>query len=503
MEINLVSNALLFFFVYLVYKSLARRRYRLPPSPAVSFPIIGHLHLLKHPLHRRLHQLSRISGGQILYLKLGVRRAIVVSSVDLVEECLAKNDTIFANRPHLLVDKYVGYNHRTISGSSYGDHWRSLRRIVAQDLLSVARLNGFLHIRAEEIRHLLAGLEKASRNGFSKVGLRARLSELSFNVVVRMIAGKRYFTQEKEGEQRGFLEMIKQVFEIAQTSNPQDFLPFLQWIDYGGFKKKIIPLSKELDGLFQSLVDEHRVEKKNTMIGHLNQINNSIFQHLTLQLATPCIHNTQNMILAGTDTSSVTVEWAMSLLVNHPHVLEKARKELDSQVGLHRLIDEEDLPNLPYLRSIISETFRLFPPGPLLIPHQSSEDCVVGGYDIPRGTMLLINVWAVHRDPDVWEQPTIFNPDRFEGKDQLDQKYKLLPFGVGKRACPGLGLGQRTVGLALGSLIQCFEWERTTVEEVDLHEGLGLTMPKLNPLEVMCKPRAAMYEVIQGAISQG
>ncbi|XP_073119886.1 cytochrome P450 81Q32-like [Henckelia pumila] len=497
----IISTALLFLFVYLVYRSLAPRSYRLPPSPAVSLPIIGHLHLIKQPLHRHLHHLSQICGSPIFSLKLGVRRVVVVSSPDLVEECLAKNDIIFASRPQVLMDKYVGYNHKTVSGASYGDHWRNLRRIVAQDLLSVARLNGFLHIRVDEIRHLLSGLEKASRHGFSKVELRPRLSEFTFNVIVRMMAGKRYFTQEKEGEgeQGRFLETINQVFEIAQASDPQDFLPFLQWIDYGGFKKKIVAFSKKLDGLLQNLVDQHRVEKRNTIIGHL----------LSLQESQPELYTDETikgiiltLIFAGTDTSSVTLEWAMSLLVNHPQVLEKARKELDSRVGLDRLINEEDLSNLPYLRSIISETFRLFPALPLLIPHQSSQDCVVGGFDIPRGTMLFVNAWAVHRDPKVWDEPTVFNPDRFEGKDQVET-HKLLPFGMGRRACPGLVLGQRTVGLALGSLIQCFEWERTTAEEVDLDEGLGLTMPKSKPLEVMCKPREVMYEVIQATILQG
>ncbi|XP_073298413.1 cytochrome P450 81Q32-like [Primulina huaijiensis] len=493
-----ISATLVFFLFYLVYKSFATRSYRLPPSPVVSFPIIGHLHLMKRPLHRRLHRLSQISGGPIFSLKLGVRRAVVVSSPDLVEECFTKNDIIFANRPHVLVDKYVGYDHTTTVGAPYGDHWRSLRRIGAQELLSAARLNGFLQIRVDEIRHLLSSLEKASRLGFSRVALRPGLFELTFNVMIRMIAGKRYFTQEQEGEQGEFLELIKQVFEIAQSSHPQDFLPFLQWIDFGGFKRKIISLSKQLDGFFQHLIDEHRQEKRNTMIGHLLSLQESqpeLFSDKTI------MGLIMNMLLGGTDTSAATIEWAMSLLVNHPHVLEKARKELDSQVGLHRLIDEEDLSNLPYLQNIISETFRLCPTVPLLVPHQSSKDCVVGGYDVPRDTMLFINAWAIHRDSNVWDEPTVFNPDRFESNVQVET-HKLMPFGMGRRRCPGSGLGKRIVGLTLGSLIQCFEWERTTAELVELDEGVGLTMPKLVPLEVMCRPREVMYEVLQQVISQ-
>lgn len=202
------------------------------------------------------------------------------------------------------------------------------------------------------------------------------------------------------------------------------------------------------------------------------------------------------MIIAGTDTSVVTIEWAMSLLLNHPDVLQKAKLELDSQVGHHRLLEEQDLPNLHYLQNIISETFRLFPAGPLGVPRESSADCRVGGYDIPRRTILLVNAWAIHRDPDVWDEPTRFKPERFEGREVETQK--LMPFGMGRRACPGAGLGQRMVGLGLGSFIQCFEWERVGLGEIDFAEGVGLTMPKLKPLEAMCKPREIMLKALHG-----
>ncbi|KAL6572957.1 hypothetical protein OROHE_002433 [Orobanche hederae] len=201
------------------------------------------------------------------------------------------------------------------------------------------------------------------------------------------------------------------------------------------------------------------------------------------------------MINAGTETSVFTTEWAMSLLLNHPQVLQKAKLELDSQVGHRRLLEEQDLPNLSYLRNIIFETFRLFPPGPIPFPRESSADCKVGGYDVPCGSILMVNAWAIHRDPKVWDEPTRFKPDRFEGRDVEMQMF--LPFGIGRRACPGAGLGQRMVGLVLGSLIQCFDWERVGLEEIDLTEGVGLSMPKLKPLEAMCKPREIMLHAFQ------
>ncbi|KAG8387296.1 hypothetical protein BUALT_Bualt02G0006600 [Buddleja alternifolia] len=247
-----------------------------------SLPILGHLHLLKPPLHCNLHRLCQISGGPIISLKLGVRRAVVVSSPDLVEECFTKNnDVVFANRPNLLVDKYLGYNHTTMIGASHSELWRSLRRIGAQKMLSTGRFNAFVHIRQDEIKRLISNLYKLSTPGgvgFSKVEMRPKLYGMMFNVIMRTMGGKRYFggdqddkeegsTEEAEG--RRFQNVIRKVFELSEASNPQDFLPLLRWIDYGGFTKKMRSAAKEMDEFFQGLVDEHRLEKMNTMIGDL------------------------------------------------------------------------------------------------------------------------------------------------------------------------------------------------------------------------------------------
>jgi len=153
---------------------------------------------------------------------------------------------------------------------------------------------------------------------------------------------------------------------------------------------------------------------------------------------------------------------------------------------------------LRYLQSIISETLRLYPAAPLLIPHMSSKDCTVGGYDVPPNTMILVNAWAIHRDPEVWDDASSFKPERFECGEA--DGHKLMPFGLGRRACPGAGLAQRMVGLALGSLIQCFEWERVEEEEVDMAEGDGITMPKVVALEAMCKARPIMNNFLSESI---
>lgn len=202
------------------------------------------------------------------------------------------------------------------------------------------------------------------------------------------------------------------------------------------------------------------------------------------------------MLAAGTDTSSGTMEWALSLLLNNPESLAKSQTEIDNQTGQSRLIEESDLGNLPHLRGIINETLRMYPSGPLLVPHESSEDCTVGGFHVPRGTMLLVNAWAIQNDPKLWVQPEQFKPERFLNVQEERDGFIWLPFGTGRRGCPGEGLANRIVGLALGSLIQCFEWERHGEEMVDMTEGAGLTMPKARPLIAKCRPRPTMLALL-------
>lgn len=181
----------------------------------------------------------------------------------------------------------------------------------------------------------------------------------------------------------------------------------------------------------------------------------------------------------------------MSLLLNHPDELEKVRKEIDEHVAPGKLLEDSDLQKLPYLRCIINETLRLYPVGPLLVPHYSSKDCNVGGYDIPGGTILLVNAWAIQRDPDMWEDADMFSPERFRGFQGGYEGFSFIPFGAGRRACPGAGMAMRMMGLALGSLIQCFEWEREGSELVDM-EHSGLTLSKAKPLEALCRPRSSI-----------
>ncbi|XP_022725825.1 cytochrome P450 81D11-like [Durio zibethinus] len=466
----------------------------LPPSPP-SLPIIGHLHLLKPPIHRLYHSLSQ-KYGPIFSLRLGSRLLVVVSSSTAAEECFSKNDIVFANRPKYIIWKHLGYNYTTLVASSYGDHWRNLRRIGAIEIFSSSRLNASVTVRKDEIRRLLLKLSCDSRQEFAKVELKSMLNDMTFNNIMRMVAGKRYYGDEvtNEEEAREFRELIAEAFKNSGTANQADYFPILNWFGEG-FEKKVKKVGKTIDRFLQTLIENHRSKRQdnNSMIDHLLSLQESEPHYYTDEIIKGFI---LVIILAGTDTSAVTIEWAMSNLLNHPELLKKARAELDNQIGQENLIDEQDVSKLHYLQSIILETLRLYPAAPLLLPHMPSSDCTLGGYNVPRGAIVLVNAWAIHRDPKLWDDPTSFKPERFENGEKLGEySHKLMPFGLGRRACPGAGLAQRMVGLALGSLIQCFEWERIDGKEIDMTEGKGTTMPKVQPLVAMCKARPIVNNV--------
>ncbi|KAJ4836167.1 hypothetical protein Tsubulata_038337 [Turnera subulata] len=488
METTVLYSIFTIFVLYLASKFLvnARKKHRNhPPSPP-ALPIIGHLHLLKKPVHRTLDNLAQ-KYGPVFSLKFGSRFVVVVSSPSAVEECFTKNDIIFANRPYFSSGRYLSYNYTTLGSAPYGEHWRNLRRIAAIEILSSTRLNKFQDIRKSEVRMLIHRLRRVCGNGSAKVELRPMLRDLTFNIIMEMVAGKRFYGEELcEDEQATyFQELMNEFFSYTGATKGkflQDLFPILEVLDFSGNEKKRILLGEKLDVLCQELIDGHRKDKgRDTMITHLLTLQESQPEYYTDQIIKGLI---QNLLLAGTETTATSLEWAFANLVNHPNVLKKARAELDTQVGQQRLMEESDFSKLPYLQSIMSENSRLYPVAPLLVPHSSSSDCSIGGYHVPQGAMLFVNAWAIQRDPKLWDNPTNFSPERFE--DARTEPYNLFPFGMGRRACPGDGLATRVLLLTLGSLIQCFDWERKGQGQVDMTEKGGITMTKSEPLQVVC-----------------
>ncbi|XP_022140041.1 cytochrome P450 81D1-like [Momordica charantia] len=503
---------LYFFFFYalhvLIHRLLSRVQKR-PPSPFPALPFVGHLQLLKPPLHRTLAKISD-RYGPVLLLRFGSRPVLLVSSPFAADECFTINDVTFANRPRLLAGKHLGYDYTALVWAPYGDHWRNLRRIASVHLLSSTNLQALSSTRADEVHSLLHSLHQKSDQ---IVDVRTVLFEFMLNVMMTMIGGKRYFgdnTADAE-ESRNFQEIVSETFRLSGT-NFADYLPILKWIiGSRRIERSYINLRKRRDGFMQNLIEEHREIKKlemrtqSPLSGETKKKKTMIEVMLSLQESDPDYYTDEIIIglmlvllTAGTDTTVGTMEWAMSLLLNHPNVLANVRAEIDDVVGQERHVDESDLEKLPYLQCVIKETLRMHPVGPLLVPHESSADCTVGGYHIPRGTMLLVNAWAIHNDGGNWEEPAAFRPERFlEVAAGAGDGLRYVPFGFGRRGCPGETLAVKVVGLVVGSLIQCFEWDRIGEEMVDMAEGTGLTMPKAHPLQAKCRPRPILYRAIR------
>ncbi|KAI3980563.1 hypothetical protein MKX01_025128 [Papaver californicum] len=505
------SISVFIFFLFLVYKLLVKPTKNLPPSPP-SYPIIGHLHILKKPLHRTFHSLSN-TFGPILFLRFGFCRVLVVSSPSAVEECLSKNDIVFANRPHFLAGKHFGYNFTALGWAPYGQHWRNLRRISTIEVFSSNSIQSSSRIRKEEIESVikqLIGSFSGGDGGFVKVEMKSLFLELVFNVMMRIVAGKKVIDYgNNENKKKIELDNLREIFVPNMSMNLGDLFPVLKWFNFIiGVDKKLANVHQKRDAYLQNLVMERckkiendpnaQCETKKVFIDVLLKLQETEPEQYPQDIVNGLIGI---FFTAGTDTSALTMEWVMSALLNHPDVLEKVMAEINHHVGNHRLLDENDLPKLSYLHSVINETLRLYPVGPLLVPHASSEECTVGGYRVPRGTVLLTNIWAIHRDPNLWDEPMKFKPERFIDALEKDKEGKLwsytfLPFGMGRRGCPGNLMGMQLVSLVLGRLIQCFEWQRFGNEEVDMSEGSGLTMPKAKPLVAVCKPRQAMLDFV-------
>ncbi|KFK28398.1 hypothetical protein AALP_AA8G509900 [Arabis alpina] len=336
---NLVFFSLIVGLLAVAYLFRSKHDKNLPPSP-IGFPVIGHLHLLTEPVHRCLRDLS-LNLGSVYSLRLGTRRAVVVTSASAAEEFLTnQNDVVFANRPVSTLGEYVAYNNTMVSLAPYGDHWRKLRRVCAVEIFSAARLRESEGIRREEVRSLLRTIHVTTTTkggNFVKVELTPLLYGLTFNIVMRMVAGKSYYGEENDEDEEAIevRELIRESFELGGFTYVGDFLPLMKLLDFDGYLKRCKKLGSKLDKFLQNLVDEHRrnrgkTEFEKTTITHLLSLQESEPEYYTDDIIKGLV---LVMLLAGTDTTAVTLEWAMANLLNHPEVLRKVKTELNEVVS--------------------------------------------------------------------------------------------------------------------------------------------------------------------------
>ena len=197
------------------------------------------------------------------------------------------------------------------------------------------------------------------------------------------------------------------------------------------------------------------------------------------------------MVVGGSDTSSNAIEFAFAEVTNKPEVMRKAQDELDRVVGKDNIVEESHIHKLPYLHAIMKESLRLHPVLPLLIPHCPSETCTIGGFSVPKGARVFINVWAVHRDPSIWENPLEFKPERFLNSkfDYSGSDFNYFPFGSGRRICAGIAMAERMFLYFLATLLHSFDWKLPEGKQMDLTEKFGIVLKLKNPLVAIPTPR--------------
>ncbi|KAJ1276448.1 hypothetical protein BS78_05G215300 [Paspalum vaginatum] len=498
----------------LVVMQTRRRRWTghtpTPPEPA-AIPVVGHLHLLiKKPLHRTLAGLAG-RHGDVFCLRFGSSRVAVVSSAAVAQQCLRELDTTFANRPRLPSAKILSFDWSTMGHANYGPHWRQVRRTTTSEILSAEQVQYFADVHVQQARAMARRLCRAvalGSDGRALVDLKARVADMLLNVLLDMICMRTTWSRGDEEDETGevseearvFMAMAEETIELTLTA--WDFLPSLaRWLDVDGVGRRLRRLQANRTKFLKRMVEEHREMEKmgaqvtrNTMVRALLELQKKDPEACTDKLIhSMCI----SALEAGTLSTEYTIEWAMTLLLNHPHVMKKACDEIDDCVGKpKRLLETTDVPKLPYLRCIILETLRLYPVVPLLVPRESAADSTVNGFHIPKGTMLLVNTFFIHRDPRAWDEPETFLPERFEDVRNNQVGKMAMSFGMGRRRCPAENLGMQLASLALGTMIQCFDWERVGTELVDMSEGSGLTLFKKNPLEAICQPRASIVHLL-------
>ncbi|PSR99611.1 Cytochrome P450 71A1 like [Actinidia chinensis var. chinensis] len=464
-----------------------------PPGPP-GLPILGNLHQLDNSvLHRHLWQLSQ-KYGPLMSIRLGFMPILVVSSAKMAEEVMKTHDLEFSSRPTFIGQQKLSYNQLDIAFSPYNDYWREMRKICVLHLFSSKRVQSFRNIREDEVSQMIgkiSNLVTASKlTNVSEV-----VMSLTSSMICRVAFGKSY---NKEGyESRRFQGLLCEAQAMMGGFFVSNYFPFTGWVDtITGMRARLEKNFKEFDLFYQELIDDHLnpnrpKSSQEDILDILLQLKKDPLTSVDLS-ADHMKALLMDIFIAGTDTGAATITWAMTALIKDPAVLKKVQEEVRNVVGKKGKVEEDDIQNLPYLKAMIKETLRLYPPAPLLVPRETTQRCIIDGYEIQPKTVVYINAWAIARDPESWENPDKFLPERFLGSniDFRGQNFELIPFGAGRRGCPGINLGVATVELALANLLYSFDWELPDgmkKEDIDTDVKPGLTMHKKNDLCLVAK----------------
>ncbi|GMY25108.1 iridoid oxidase [Fagus crenata] len=467
--------------------------------------VVGNIFQLGWAPHKSFAELGR-KHGPIMTLWLGSMSTVVISSNEVAREMFKNHDVVLAGRK--IYESMKGnYGNEGLSLRLNTDLRRMLWRLCTTEFFVTSRLklceNGvidFLYVptdvRGRCIDTMIHFIEDAMRYQ-SHRRREVRLLDV-FQPFRKSYVFKR-FVGSQIRERSGVFLLCSKVMEMA-GSERGDFLPILRWFDPQGIRRKTqfhVEGAFEIAGKFvkermESMECGGTDEKRKDYLDVLLEFRGDGVEE-TARFSSRTINLIVfEMFTAGTDTTTSTLEWAMAELLHNPEILKKVQAELRSTINPDKKLQENETENLPYLKAVIKETLRLHPPLPFLVPHMAMDSCKMLGYYIPKETQILVNVWAIGRDPKTWDEPLVFNPERFlESNTTVDYKgqhFEFIPFGSGRRICPAMPLVSRVLPMALGSLLHSFDWvlaDGLKPEEMDMTERMGITLRKAVPLKAI------------------
>nr|AKI33874.1 cytochrome P450 76AD1-like protein [Seguieria aculeata] len=469
---------------------------RLPPGPK-PLPIIGNLHELGESPHRYLADLAR-TYGPLMSLKFGSITTIVVSSSVVAKEMFQKHDLSVSSRKVPAAVRANDHDKFSIAWLPVSPKWRNLRKISAIHLFSTQRLDGSQSLRQAKVLELLDYVK-----GCCKAEEAVDVGEAAFTTSLNLLSNTFFsfdlasYSSSASGE---FKDLVWRIMEEIGKPNLSDCFPALGFISALSVNRQLMGYGNKLNELFAEIIEKRLRDPSSAAAaargGDVLDTLLKLMKKDDSELSLDDIkHLLMDFFTAGTDTTSSTLEWAMTELLHNPQKMAKAQAELEQVQGKDSvLVQESDISKLPYLQAIVKETLRMHPPTVFLLPRKADTDVELYGYVVPKDAQILVNVLAIGRDTNTWENPDVFSPERFLGReiDMKGQDFGFIAFGAGRRICPGLTLAYRMLNLMLGTLIKNFNWklgDGLSPEDLDMTDKFGITIQKAKPLRAIPIPK--------------
>jgi len=432
---------------------------RLPPGPR-PLPLVGNLLDLRGHLHHSLARLSR-AHGPVMRLQLGLTTAVVVSSRDAAREAFAKHDRRLAARAVPDAARALAFSERSMIWLPGSDpRWKALRGIVAAHVFSPRSLAAVRGVRERKVRNLVGSVR-------GRAGREVDVGQAVYGGVLNLMSSAFFSIDVVDvgaESAQGLRKLVEAIVESIAKPNVSDLVPFLRRFDLQGWRRRTARHYEEIFRVLDGIIDRRLAEASSSGDTHGDFLDALLELLSTGKVARDNLTTILfDVFAAGSDTIAITVEWAMAELLRNPSAMARASVELDGALGNKETVEEADAASLPYLQAVVKEAMRLHPVAPILLPHLAVEDGVeLGGYAVPKGSTVIFNASAIMRDPGVWERPDEFLPERFldksAGVELRGKDLEFIPFGAGRRLCPGLPMAERVVPHIVASLLHGFDW---------------------------------------------